>query len=66
MNLMNFNVFKAAAIVAVIFMLLPLKAVGQANTYYRDCRLILSVVDAKRSSWHLMLRATSFNCFLLV
>lgn len=31
---MNFNVFKAAAIVAVIFMLLPLKAVGQANTYY--------------------------------
>ncbi len=34
MNLMNFNVFKAAAIVAVIFMLLPLKAVGQANTYY--------------------------------
>ena len=34
MNLMNFKVFKAAAIVAVIFMLLPLKAVGQANTYY--------------------------------
>ncbi len=31
---MNFKVFKAAAIVAVIFMLLPLKAVGQANTYY--------------------------------
>lgn len=34
MNLMNFKVFKAAVIVAVIFMLLPLKAVGQANTYY--------------------------------
>ena len=34
MNLMNFKVFKAAAIVAVIFMLFPLKAVGQANTYY--------------------------------
>lgn len=34
MNIMNFKVFKAAAIVAVIFMLLPLKAVGQANTYY--------------------------------
>lgn len=34
MNLMNFKVFKAAAMVAVIFMLLPLKAVGQANTYY--------------------------------
>ena len=31
---MNFKVFKAAVIVAVIFMLLPLKAVGQANTYY--------------------------------
>ena len=31
---MNFKVFKAAAMVAVIFMLLPLKAVGQANTYY--------------------------------
>ena len=37
-----------------------------ASVLYRDCRLILSVVDAKRSSWHLMLRATSFNCFLLV
>ena len=34
MNLMNFKVYQAAAIVAVIFMLLPLKAVGQANTYY--------------------------------
>lgn len=34
MNLMNFKVFKAAVIVAVIFMLFPLKAVGQANTYY--------------------------------
>lgn len=34
MNLMNFKVFNAVAIVAVIFMLLPLKAVGQANTYY--------------------------------
>ena len=34
MNLTNFKVFNAVAIVAVIFMLLPLKAVGQANTYY--------------------------------
>lgn len=31
---MNINFFKAAVLVAVIFMLLPLKAVGQANTYY--------------------------------
>ena len=33
-NLMNFKKLKAALLVAVIFMLLPLKAVGQANTYY--------------------------------
>ena len=39
---------------------------SEEEKLYRDCRLILSVVDAKRSSWHLMLRATSFNCFLLV
>ena len=31
---MKINFFKAAVLVAVIFMLLPLKAVGQANTYY--------------------------------
>ena len=31
---MNFKKLKAALLVAVIFMLLPLKAVGQANTYY--------------------------------
>ena len=31
---MKTNFFKAAVLVAVIFMLLPLKAVGQANTYY--------------------------------
>lgn len=31
---MKINFFKAAMLVAVIFMLLPLKAVGQANTYY--------------------------------
>ena len=31
---MNFNKLKAALLVAVIFMLLPLKALGQANTYY--------------------------------
>lgn len=33
-NLMNFKKLKAALLVAVIFMLLPLNAVGQANTYY--------------------------------
>lgn len=33
-NLMNFKKLKAALLVAVIFMLLPLKALGQANTYY--------------------------------
>lgn len=31
---MKINFFKAAVLVAVIFILLPLKAVGQANTYY--------------------------------
>lgn len=31
---MKIKIFKAAVLVAVIFMLLPLKAVGQANTYY--------------------------------
>ena len=31
---MNLKKLKAALLVAVIFMLLPLKAVGQANTYY--------------------------------
>lgn len=31
---MKLKIFKAAVLVAVIFMLLPLKAVGQANTYY--------------------------------
>ncbi|WP_337435722.1 hypothetical protein [Prevotella sp.] len=31
---MNFKKLKAALLVAVIFMLLPLNAVGQANTYY--------------------------------
>ena len=31
---MKINFFKAAVLVAVIFMLLPLKAAGQANTYY--------------------------------
>ena len=31
---MNFKKLKAALLVAVIFMLLPLKALGQANTYY--------------------------------
>lgn len=31
---MKIKIFKAAMLVAVIFMLLPLKAVGQANTYY--------------------------------
>lgn len=31
---MKINFFKAAMLVAVIFILLPLKAVGQANTYY--------------------------------
>lgn len=31
---MKIKFFKAAMLVAVIFMLLPLKAVGQANTYY--------------------------------
>lgn len=31
---MKINFFKAAVLVAVIFMLLPLKAVGLANTYY--------------------------------
>lgn len=31
---MKINFFKAAVLVAVIFMLLPLKVVGQANTYY--------------------------------
>lgn len=31
---MKIKFFKAAVLVAVIFMLLPLKAVGQANTYY--------------------------------
>lgn len=33
-NLMNLKKLKAALLVAVIFMLLPLNAVGQANTYY--------------------------------
>lgn len=33
-NLMNFRKLKAALLMAVIFMLLPLNAVGQANTYY--------------------------------
>lgn len=33
-NLMNFKKLKAALLVAVIFMLFPLNAVGQANTYY--------------------------------
>ena len=40
--------------------------ISKVKSLIRDCRLILSVVDAKRSSWYLMLRATSFNCFLLV
>ena len=31
---MKIKIFKAAVLVAVIFILLPLKAVGQANTYY--------------------------------
>lgn len=31
---MKINFFKAAVLVAVIFILLPLKAIGQANTYY--------------------------------
>ena len=31
---MKLKIFKATVLVAVIFMLLPLKAVGQANTYY--------------------------------
>ena len=31
---MKIKIFKAAVLVAIIFMLLPLKAVGQANTYY--------------------------------
>lgn len=31
---MKIKIFKAAVLVAVIFMLLPLKAAGQANTYY--------------------------------
>ena len=31
---MKIKIFKAAVLVVVIFMLLPLKAVGQANTYY--------------------------------
>ena len=31
---MKINFFKGAVLVAVIFILLPLKAVGQANTYY--------------------------------
>lgn len=31
---MKIKIFKAAVLVAVIFMLLPLKAGGQANTYY--------------------------------
>lgn len=31
---MKIKIFKAAVLVAVIFMLLPLKAVGQVNTYY--------------------------------
>ena len=31
---MKLKIFKAAVLVAVIFMLLPLKVVGQANTYY--------------------------------
>lgn len=31
---MKIKIFKAAVLVAVIFMLLPLKAVSQANTYY--------------------------------
>ena len=31
---MKIKIFKAAVLVAVIFMLLPLKAVGQATTYY--------------------------------
>lgn len=31
---MKIKIIKAAVLVAVIFMLLPLKAVGQANTYY--------------------------------
>lgn len=31
---MKIKIFKAAMLVAVIFILLPLKAVGQANTYY--------------------------------
>ena len=44
----------------------PILVAMTAQDIIRDCRLILSVVDAKRSSWHLMLRATSFNCFLLV
>ena len=33
-NLMNLKKLKAALLVAVIFMLFPLNAVGQANTYY--------------------------------